>query len=62
MLFERYHTENRKKSLKQRIKYFNFRSKIHLNHPVDLKLKHGWVALFTTLEHYTLEDGSDVLK
>ena len=34
MLFER-HTKNRKRSLKQHIKYFNFRSKIQLDHPVQ---------------------------
>ena len=34
MMFQRYNTKNRKISLKQRIQYFNFRSKIQLNHPV----------------------------
>ena len=34
MLFERCHTKDRKRSLKQHIRYFNFRNKIHLDHPV----------------------------
>ena len=34
MMFQRYNTKNRKISFKQRIQYFNFRSKIQLNHPV----------------------------
>ena len=34
MLFERCHTKNRKRSVKQHIKYFNFRSKVLLDHPV----------------------------
>ena len=34
MLFERFHTKNIKRSLKQHIKYFNFRSKAELDHPV----------------------------
>ena len=33
MLFERCHTRNRKRSLKQNKEYFNFRSKIQLDHP-----------------------------
>ena len=32
MLFERFHTRNTKSSLKQHIIYFNFRSKIQLDH------------------------------
>ena len=32
-LFDRWHTENRNRSLKQHILYFNFRSKIQLAHP-----------------------------
>ena len=35
MLFERRHTENRMRSIKQHIKYFNSRSKVQLDHPVD---------------------------
>ena len=34
MLFERCHSKNRKRFIKQHIKYFNFRSKVQLNHPV----------------------------
>ena len=34
MLFERCHTKDRKRSLKQHIRYFNFRNKIHLDHHV----------------------------
>ena len=34
MLFERCHNKLRKRSLKQHIKYFNFRSNIQLDHPV----------------------------
>ena len=34
MLFERCHTKDRKRSLKQHIRYFNFRNKTHLDHPV----------------------------
>ena len=34
MLFERCHTKNRKGSIKQHIQYFNFRSKVQLDHPV----------------------------
>ena len=37
MLFERYHIKNRKRSFKQAIKYFNFRSKIQLDHPVQVQ-------------------------
>ena len=33
-MFERWHTKNRKRDLKQHIKYFNFRSKILLDHPI----------------------------
>ena len=33
MLFERCHTRNRKRSINQHIKYFNFCSKIQLDHP-----------------------------
>ena len=29
MQFERYHTKNRKRAIKQHIKYFNFRDKAH---------------------------------
>ena len=35
MLFERCHTINRKISIKQHPKYFNFRSKIQLDHTVQ---------------------------
>ena len=35
MLFERCYTENRKRSLKHYMKYFDFRSKIQLDHPVN---------------------------
>ena len=35
MLFEGCHTKDRKRSLRQHVKYFNFRSKIQLDHPVD---------------------------
>ena len=34
MLFERCHTKNRVRSLKQHIKYFNFRGNVQLDHPV----------------------------
>ena len=34
MLFERCHTKNRKIALKHHIRYFNFRSKFQLDHPV----------------------------
>ena len=34
MMFERCHTRNRKSSSIQRIKYFNFRKKVQLDHPV----------------------------
>ena len=34
MLFESSDTKNRMRSLKQHIKYFNFRSKIQLDNPV----------------------------
>ena len=34
-LFDRCHTRNRKRSLKQNKEYFNFRSKIQLDHPVQ---------------------------
>ena len=34
MLFDRCHTKNVKRFLKQHIKYFNFRSKIQLDQPV----------------------------
>ena len=34
MLFERCHTNNRMRSIKEHIKYFNFRSNIQLDHPV----------------------------
>ena len=37
ILFERCHTKNRKRCLKQHIKYFNFMSKIQLDHPVGTK-------------------------
>ena len=37
MLSERCHTKDRKSSIKQHIRYFNFRSKIHLDHPVALR-------------------------
>ena len=33
-MFERWHSKSRKISLKQHIKYFNFRSKIQMDHPV----------------------------
>ena len=33
-LFERCHTEKRKRTLKQHVKYINFRRKIQLDHPV----------------------------
>ena len=33
MLFERCHTKARMRSIKRHIKYFNFRSKVQLNHP-----------------------------
>ena len=36
MLSERCPTEDRKRSVKQHIKYFNFRSKIQLDNPVDV--------------------------
>ena len=36
MLFDRCHTKNRKKSLKQHTKHFNFRSKIQLDHTVQV--------------------------
>ena len=35
MLFERCHTNTRKRSIKQHIQYFNFQSKIQLDHPVE---------------------------
>ena len=38
MLFERFQAKNRKISLKQHIKYFNFRSEIQLGHPVCVGL------------------------
>ena len=34
MLFDRCHTKNRKSSIKQHTEYFNFLSKILLDHPV----------------------------
>ena len=34
MMFERCHTKNRTRSIKQHIKYFNFRYKHQLDHPV----------------------------
>ena len=34
MLFDRCHTKNRKRSIKQHIKYLNFWSKVLLDHPV----------------------------
>ena len=34
MMFDRCHTKNVKRFLKQHIKYFNFRSKIQLDQPV----------------------------
>ena len=37
ILFERCHTKNRKRSLQQHTKYFNFRSKIQLYLPVQLR-------------------------
>ena len=37
MPFEISHTKNRKRSIKQHIKYFNIRSKIQLDHPVVFK-------------------------
>ena len=42
MLFERCHNKNRKRYmyLKQRIKYFNFRSKVQLDHPIGTQ--HVW--------------------
>ena len=39
MLFERCHSENRERSLKEHIKYFYFRSKIQLGHPVHYREK-----------------------
>ena len=36
MLFERCHSKNRKRSIKQHIKYLYFRSKIQLDHLVDI--------------------------
>ena len=36
MLFDRYHTEFRKRSFKKHINYFNFRSKIQMDQPVLL--------------------------
>ena len=36
MLFERCHTKNSKRSIKQHMKYFNFWSKIQLDHPVEI--------------------------
>ena len=41
MLFERCHTNNRKRSLRQHVKYFNLRSKILLDHPVHIYIT--WV-------------------
>ena len=38
MLFERCHTKNRMRSIKQHIKYFHFLSKIQLDHPVNITL------------------------
>ena len=37
MLFERWCTKNRKISLIQRTRYFNFRGKIQLDHPVQFR-------------------------
>ena len=34
MLFEKCHAKNRTRSLEHHLKYFTFRSKIHLDHPV----------------------------
>ena len=39
MLFERSRTKNRKKSIKQHRKYFNFRSKVQLNHTAHIFLR-----------------------
>ena len=36
MLFERCPTKNRKRSPEQHIKYFNFRIKIQLDHPLQI--------------------------
>ena len=44
MLFERWHITNRKRSLKQHVKYFNSRIKIQLDHPVVCKFLWNMVA------------------
>ena len=38
MMFERCDTKNRKRSIKEHIKYFNFRCYIQLDLPVELPL------------------------
>ena len=45
VLFERCHTKNGKRYLKQHLKYFNFRSKIQLDHPVRFVLSVVTVVL-----------------
>ena len=42
MLFERCHTKNRIKYIKQLIKYFNFRCNVQLDHPVRGQVYRGW--------------------
>ena len=47
MLFEKCRTKNRKRSIKQHMNYFNFRSKIQLDHPVGmLDLPGVWSTTF----------------
>ena len=48
MLLERFHTKNRKRLLQQHLKYFNFRSKIQLDHPVHVL--HPLVRLLWVLQ------------
>ena len=49
MLFERCHTKNGKRSIKQHIKYFNFRGKVQLDHPVELTLEVCLTGLYSVL-------------
>ena len=50
MLFERCHTKNRKRSIKQHIKYFSFRSCVQLDHPI------GFLRSFGTTYSRVIED------
>ena len=62
MLLERCHTENREGSIKRHIQYFNFRSKIQLDHHVPLDMS-GCVAMlfiFSSSQYFAprIENGT----